>query len=109
MKRIQIIAIAWIACLNVICGQEYELEFLTVPRAVRLVIESEEGATNLILPNVSSIDDKTAKELAKAPHSGLLLDGLSSINKHTDHELAQFSGFVLTLNGLTSISPEVAR
>ncbi len=101
MKTVQIIVIAWIACLNVVCGQEYELEVLTVPRAVRLVTESEEGATNLILPNVLSIDVKTAKELAKAPHSGLLLDGLSSIDEDTAHELAQFSGFVLTLNGLT--------
>ena len=90
MKRIQVIVIAWMACLNVVCGQEYELEVLTAPRAVRLVAESEEGATNLILPNVRSIDDKTAKELAKAPQSGLLLNGLSTIDEGTAHELAQF-------------------
>jgi hypothetical protein len=109
MKRIQIIVIAWIACLNVVCGQEYGLEVLTASRAVRLVAESEEGATNLILPNVSSIDVKTAKELAKAPQSGLLLDGLSSIDEGTAHELAKFSGFVLALNGLTFIGPGVAQ
>ena len=51
MKRIQLIVIAWIACFNVVCGQEYEIEVLTLPRAVRLVAESEEGATNLILLN----------------------------------------------------------
>ena len=110
MKRIQMIVIAWIACWTfVVSGQEYELEVLTAARAVRLVAESEEGAENLILPNVSSIDAKTAKELAQAPQSGLLLDGLSSIDEGTAHELAGFSGFVLTLNGITSVSPGVAR
>ena len=104
------IVIAWIACWTfVVSGQEYELESLTAARAVRLVAESEEGAENLILPNVLLIDAKTAKELAQAHQSGLLLDGLSSIDEGTAHELAGFSGFVLTLNGLTSVSPGVAR
>ena len=110
MKRSRVIVIAWIVCWTfAVSGQEYELEELTAARAVRLIAESEEGAINLIFPNVSSIDRETAEELAKAPQSGLLLDGLSSIDEDTASELAHFSGFVLTLNGLTSVSPEVAQ
>ena len=110
MKRSRILLIAWIACWTfVVSGQEYELKVLTATRAVHLIAESEEGATNLILPHVSSIDRETAEELAKAPQSGLLLDGLSSIDEGTASELAHFSGSVLTLNGLTSVSPGVAQ
>ena len=110
MGKINVIVIAGLACVNfVVFGQEYELEALTVTRASRLVAESEDGATNLILPHVSSIDAKTAKELAKAPHTGLILNGLSSMGEDTAHELAQFSGFVLALNGLTTVGPRVAQ
>lgn len=110
MKKSCVIVITWMACWTfVVSGQEYELEVLTAARAVRLIAESEEEATNLIFPNVSSIDRETAEELAKAPQSGLLLDGLSSIDEGTASELAHFSGFVLTLNGLTSVSPGVAQ
>ena len=110
MRKIYVMIIVWLACVNLaVFGQEYEIEALTVTRAIQLVAESEDGATNLILPHVSSIDATTAKELAKATHAGLILNGLSSIDEDTAHELAQFSGFVLALNGLTSVSPRVAQ
>ena len=65
MAKIRVILVAGLACINfVVFGQEYELEALTATRASRLVAESEDGATNLILPHVSSIDAKTAEELA---------------------------------------------
>ena len=110
MAKIRVILVAGLACMNfIVFGQEYELEALTATRASRLVAESEDGATNLILPHVSSIDAETAEELAKAPHAGLILNGLSSVGEDTAHELAQFSGFVLSLNGLTTVMPRVAH
>ncbi len=109
MNKVQSVAMAFIACVALSAfGQEYELEVLTAFRASRLVAESEEGATNLILPYVSSVDEETAHELAKATQAGLLLDGLLSVDKNTARELAAFSGFVLSLNGITNLESGTA-
>ena len=106
MAKIRVILVAGLACMNfIVFGQEYELEALTATRASRLVAESEDGATNLILPHVSSIDAETAEELAKAPHAGLILNGLSSVGEDTAYELAQFSGFVLLCRELHTNYP----
>ena len=110
MNKIQSMVMAFITCVALSAiGQEYEIEVLTAPRASRLVAETEEGATNLILPYVSSVDQETAHELAKATQSGLLLDGLLSVDKSTAKELATFSGFVLSLNGVTNLDLETAN
>lgn len=110
MSKIQSMAMAFIACVALSAiGQEYEIEVLTAPRASRLVAESEEGAANLIFPYVSSVDQETAHELAKATQAGLLLDGLLSVDKNTARELAAFSGSLLSLNGITNLESGTAN